>query len=322
MKISKFSLIIIIFSVLVVVLGIAVGIKVLNTEPEIIEKKSDEYIYYDERFNFKLSEDKSYYIITRFDPANTETKAEIPDTIDGIPVKKILNDNNDFASWNNCISIRIGKNVEYIGSEKDNDGIKNGGTYGDGFLLNSNSKTTTIIVDEANEVYSSRDGVLYNKDKTILLKYPNSKITDFETFNVVIPDSVVKIYNYAFYANRNIQSLVLGKNVEEIGNFAFSDCEKLATIKFNDKLTTIGVAAFRDCALTSVTLPDSVETLNNLAFGYNSSLSYCYVAANCKSFGNGIFNGVDKAFVLYTTEENLPFLKEVESLKEYSKKSN
>lgn len=323
MKKNKFGLIIIVLGVLIIILGIAVGIKIATTEEEIIEKKSDEYIYYDERFNFQLSEDKSYYIITRFDPANTETTAEIPDTIDGIPVKKVLsnNDSDNFASWARCISIRIGKYVEYIGSETDNDGIKNGGTYGDGFFINSNSKTTTLIVDEENEVYASVDGVLYNKDLTILLRYPTNKISDKETFLVTIPDTVESIYNYAFNSNTNIQALTLGANVKSIGNYAFSNCEKLATITFNEKLETVGVAAFRDCNLTSIKLPNSITSLGNLSFAYNSSLSYCWIPENCKTFGSSVFNRVDKTFVISTTIEHLEYLQTVESLKMYNKKS-
>lgn len=53
---------------------------------------------------------------------------------------------------------------------------------------------TAIYVAEANEYYSSLDGVLFNKDKTELICYPPSKVDD--SYN--IPNSVKSIGNSAF----------------------------------------------------------------------------------------------------------------------------
>ena len=49
-----------------------------------------------------------------------------------------------------------------------------------------------IVVSEENLVYSSLDGVLYNKDKTELLKWPDKKLS------VTIPESVTSIGESAF----------------------------------------------------------------------------------------------------------------------------
>ena len=104
----------IIFSVAVVVLGVLVGIKLIKEGPDTTEKKSDEYIKYSEMFQLQLSSDKSYYSILRLKDVSL-TSVEIPDTIDNIPVKKLLGhkDSNNFSSGNNGITIRIGKNIEY-----------------------------------------------------------------------------------------------------------------------------------------------------------------------------------------------------------------
>ncbi|MBE6130794.1 MAG: leucine-rich repeat domain-containing protein [Erysipelotrichaceae bacterium] len=310
-----------IFGVAIIVLAILVGIKLSGEDFTKNEKKSDEYIYYSEMFSLKLSNDKTYYSITKL--KNTSlTSVEIPDTIDNIPVKKILanKDSNNFTSWNNCITIRIGKNIEYIGTEEDNNGVLNGGTLGDNFL-SSISKTSTIIVDEENPVYASRDGVLYNKDFTVLIRYPNNKIDSIESFNVVIPDTVVTIYNRAFYYNDKITKLVLGKNVEHIGNLAFTGCTKLSTITFNDKLKSIGQAAFKDCDFTSIKLPETVQSLSDLCFAFNYNLDYCYIGKNCMEFGRNIFSEVSKNFIIVTSSDNLTKLQELEVLKQYQKRA-
>ena len=306
---------------MIVVLSILVGIKLSAGGFFDVDKKSDEYIKYSEIFGLKLSEDKTYYSITRLKDS-TITSVEIPDTIDNIPVKKLLgnNDSNNFTSWNNCITIRIGKNIEYIGTETDNEGVLNGGTLGDNFL-SSISKVSTIIVDEGNKVYASKDGVLYNKDFTVLIRYPNNKVDNLESFNVVILDSVKTIYHRAFYYNNQITKLILGKNTENIGNLAFTGCEKLTTISFNENLKTIGQSAFKDCDLTSIKLPDSVESLGDLCFSYNADLSYCYIGPNCKKFGRDIFNETFNSFAIGTTKDNLLVLEEVVELKQYEKRA-
>lgn len=315
-----FIFIISIFSITIVILGILVAIKLTNDDFNDVDKKSDEYIYYSEMFGLKLSSDESYYSITRLKDT-TLTSVEIPDTIDNIPVKKILanNDQYNFTSWNDCITIRIGKNIEYIGTETDNEGILNGGTLGDNFL-SSISKVSTIIVDEENKVYSSKDGVLYNKDFTVLIRYPNNKVDSTESFSVVIPDTVTSIYNRAFYYNNKITKLVLGENVEHIGNLAFADCKKLTTITFNDKLKTIGQSAFRDCDLTSIKLPNSVESIGDSCFSSNDNLDYCYIGENCKAFGRNIFSETSKNFIIATKSTNLSILEAVEALKQYQKR--
>ena len=310
-----------IFSVAIIVLAILVGIKLTTGGFQQNEKKSDEYIYYSEIFSLKLSDDKSYYSITRLKDT-TLTSVEIPATIDNIPVKKLMGnkDSNNFSSWNNCITIRIGKNIEYIGTEVENNGVLNGGTLGDNFL-SSISKVSTIIVDEDNKVYASRDGVLYNKDFTVLIRYPNNKVDTTESFNIVIPDTVTTIYNRAFYYNDKITKLILGKNVEHIGNLAFTGCTKLSTITFNDKLKTIGQAAFKDCDFTSIKLPETVESLSDLCFATNDNLDYCYIGKNCTEFGRNIFSEASKKFVIATSSDNLTNLEQLEVLKQYQKRA-
>lgn len=72
-------------------------------------------------------------------------------------------------------------------------------------------------VDENNQFYSAMSNVLYNKDKTIIISYPDAK--EFvDTFTV--PESVTKINDYAFHGVK-ISSIILPKNVNEICNYAF-----------------------------------------------------------------------------------------------------
>ena len=67
-------------------------------------------------------------------------------------------------------------------------------SIGDEVFENCDS-LTSINVASDNEYYSDEDGVLFNKDKTELIRYPKDKSEDAYT----IPDSVEKICARAFY---------------------------------------------------------------------------------------------------------------------------
>lgn len=57
-----------------------------------------------------------------------------------------------------------------------------------------------IIVEEGHESYSSEDGVLFNKDKTVLLAYPDGK----KDASYAVPDSVIQIEDGAFFRNEHL----------------------------------------------------------------------------------------------------------------------
>ncbi len=66
----------------------------------------------------------------------------------------------------------------------------------------------SINVNEDNEIYSSLDGVLYNKSQSDLLRYPEGKSGSF-----TMPDTVSGLYNNAFDNCNNITSINLSKNL-------------------------------------------------------------------------------------------------------------
>jgi|GEM_PF-2501887 len=97
-----------------------------------------------------------------------------------------------------------------------------------------------INVDIANPNYSSLDGVLFNKDKTILIQYPCAKTgTSYS-----VPESVVVIGYRAFAHCDNLESVEIPEGVTTIETYAFSICERLANINIPDSVSVIGEKAF------------------------------------------------------------------------------
>ena len=93
------------------------------------------------------------------------------------------------------------------------------------------------------------------------------------TGELVIPDSVREIKNWAFMSCTSISSVSIGKNVESISESAFEKCQSLKSITFKGKTKTIGPKAFRETSLTSLTLPDGLETIEPNAFYGIATLS-------------------------------------------------
>lgn len=81
---------------------------------------------------------------------------------------------------------------------------------------------------------------------------------------VIIPDTITRIGNYAFSKCTSLDFFKVPANVKEIGNYAFSGCTSLESLDLNEGLTTIGKYAFYDCnLLTSINIPSSVTSIGS-----------------------------------------------------------
>ena len=77
-----------------------------------------------------------------------------------------------------------------------------------------------------NPYYSVRDGVLYNADGTVLVRYPGSNSAEEFT----VPEGVVSIGEGAFNLAMNLKKVVLPDSLKEIGRHAFKECSSLEEI--------------------------------------------------------------------------------------------
>ena len=103
--------------------------------------------------------------------------------------------------------------------------------------------------------------------------------------NLVIPNSVTTIGEYAFYRCSNFTSVTIPDSVTTIGKCAFYLCANLTSITIPDSVTTISASAFADCyKLTSVTIPDSVTTIEDSAFYKCPKLTSFTVVENNKAY--------------------------------------
>ena len=158
--------------------------------------------------------------------------------------------------------------------------------------FNNCTRLTSITVKEGNPKYSSDEyGVLFNKDKTLLIQYPiGNKRTSY-----TIPDSVTSIGDWAFAQCTGLTSVTIGNSVTSIGSSAFSMCVSLTSVTIPDSVTSIGNGAFYFCtSLTRVTIPDSVTSIGDNAFISCTSLTDVYYTGSKEDWNKisiGLYNG-------------------------------
>ena len=100
----------------------------------------------------------------------------------------------------------------------------------------------SINVEEDNKIYASVDGVLYDKNITILMCCPQGKTL------VTISNSVTEIGDYAFRGCSSLTSITIPNSVTSIGEHAFYECSSLTSIEIPNSVTSIGRYAFSSCS--------------------------------------------------------------------------
>lgn len=129
-------------------------------------------------------------------------------------------------------------------------------------VFNNCTSLTEIIVAQDNPYFTAVNGVLYSKDMTELIQYPQGK--DATTF--VIPQGVQSINSQAFqYAE--LEEIHCPDSLTTISDTAFASCTALRTIHLGESLQIIDISAFRYCeALQEIHLPRTLTSIEFAAF--------------------------------------------------------
>lgn len=129
---------------------------------------------------------------------------------------------------------------------------------------------TSYNVAESNHTFSSENGVLYNKGKDRLLRYPSGRSGAF-----VIPDSVYQIMSYAFQDARGLTEITIPESVGSAGPGAFEYCTALTSVTIPGNLEMIEARMFYGCtSLKNVTICSGIKYIGASAFAYASQLTF------------------------------------------------
>ena len=215
----------------------------------------------------KTTEDdgKQYACIEKY--SGDETEVEIPSELDGLTVVGF--GEYAFTEMHSIRKITLPATVIGLGT----------------YTFAACSRIEEFAVAAGSTAFSAKDGVLYSKDGTSLVRWPLGR----DTAEVEIPDGVTAIGTVAFADSRTITSVKFPDTLEMIGNaafssctglteitlpdgvtaitdFAFNSCKNLKSVKLPSALTSIGSGAFASTALESVELPDTLVSIGEQAF--------------------------------------------------------
>ena len=140
-------------------------------------------------------------------------------------------------------------------------------------------------VSPDNPVYSSEDGIMFNKDKTELLHFPAKK--QVESYS--IPEKVEKIGELAFECNQ-LNEVIFHDKLLSIDDYAFFLCEKLAKADVPNSVEFVGESAFSRCYnLKEAHIPEKLTVIPPGLFEYGYKLEKVNIPSTVTSIGKSAF---------------------------------
>lgn len=181
------------------------------------------------------------------------------------------------------------------------------------------ASTVAFTVDQNNQQFLATDGVLFNKDQSILLHCTASRTGSYS-----IPKTVMYIANYAFLNCSKLESILIPDNVTSIGYLTFGSCTGCSTINIPASVSSINSLAFYSCSSSitvdpgnlnysavggilfskkqnilihmpesttgNYTIPATVDSIGDNAFYGCKDLDSITIPATVKSIGNNAFS--------------------------------
>ncbi len=217
----------------------------------------------------------------------------IPRTINGLPVTTL--GTRSFAACTNLTSIALSDSITTISWEAfkgctrlNTLTIPKSVTSITGNAFAGCSGLDSFSVDMTNPAYcSSADGVVFSKDRTMLIRYPTGK-----QCNYLIPYSVSTIGHYAFQDCAGLTSIMIPGRVIHIGDGAFEKCEQLTSMTLPSSVISLGynVSSFLHCsALTSIVVEAANTAYSSnsdgVLFSKDKTKLVCYPGGRAGSYG-------------------------------------
>ncbi len=140
---------------------------------------------------------------------------------------------------------------------------------------------STFEVDEANTFYSSYRGVLYNKERTAIVRVP----PQLATGNYVVENGIFTLCATAFSFNIDLNSVKIERGV--IGNYCFYGCKYCKCVILGQDVTDIGMNTFMGMAnLQSLYVflpyPEYINLEENIFDSYTTDTCVLHVLKGLK----------------------------------------
>lgn len=173
----------------------------------------------------------------------------------------------------------------------------------------------TITLDIPNSFYTNVNGVLFNKNQTMLIQYPGAVVGGY-----TISNSVTSIGIEAFdYCTLN--NVMIPISVTNIGYEAFDNCENLTDVSIPNSVIGIGYGPFDACtSLNTITVDASnpaYSSLNGVLLNKSQTILIQYPAGNARTsyaITNSVISIGDEAFDICENLTNVTIPNSVTSI--------
>lgn len=174
------------------------------------------------------------------------------------------------------VSVTIGKNVSSIGN----------------WAFSGNSNLNQVYINDLKKWCQIDFGSL---EANPLYYAHHLYLNKKEVKELVIPEDITTIKDYAFAGGSSIKSLTMGDNISSIGAYSFYQCSLLASVKLASSVTYISNNAFYECTeLESIQLPDGIESISEYCFYGCSKLEKLKLPENLKQIKYSAFKNCNK----------------------------
>ena len=161
---------------------------------------------------------------------------------------------------------------------------------------------TEILVAADNTKYSSKNGVLFDKGQTTLIRYPGGKSGSYS-----IPTTVTALNALAFSGCSSLTSVTVPESVDSVGYGVFSNCSALAGVSLPSGFRFIQSGLFYNCSsLTSITIPKYVVEIGSNAFSNCNALTVVSLPQSLQIIDPDAFSGcggLDSVYYAGSEEE-------------------
>ena len=175
-----------------------------------------------------------------------------------------------------------------------------------------------IEVEEDCPLFSSADGVLFNKDKTRLVGYPEASPRESYTVpenvtyiyanafnylqhlkNLTIPDAVKELYSGSFLGSVSLEKVKLPSRLEVLEQYLFKNCQNLKSVEIPKGIAFIMNQAFEGCSsLNNITLPEGVTVIMDETFKDCSGLTIINLPQSLTTIERSVFMGCSALQIL------------------------